>query len=183
MQDLPAAPARRVRGTWVDIVRTMILVLAFVALIVLLVPRPGQLPRPTVDVASAVTGVDSQLGFTPIVPTGLPAGWTPTEAKTSNTTDGVSAFHIGYITADGLYAGVYQASSVTKDWLEANNGSGSPVGEVTIDGVTWQQLYQQENQYTSLLLRRPDQVILITTKQGGVATATVLARALHLPPA
>ena len=179
----PAAPGRRVRGTWVDIVRTMIVVLAFVALIVLLVPRPGQLPRPTVDVASAASGVEGQLGFAPIVPAGLPAGWTPTEAKERDTADGVSSFRIGYITPDGLYAGVDQAASVTKAWLKANQAGGSPVGQVTIDGVVWQQLYQQDSQYTGLLLQRPNQVILVTTKQGGVRTATVLARALRVPPA
>jgi hypothetical protein len=161
--------------------RTMIVVLAFVALIVLLVPRPGELPRPTVDPASAAAGVESQLGFAPIVPAGLPAGWTPTEARTRNARDGVTAFHIGYTTAAGLYAGVHQATSVTKAWLEANHAGGSAVGEVTIDGVTWQQHDQPDRQYTSLLLQRPGQVVLVTTKQGGVDTVTVLARALRLP--
>jgi hypothetical protein len=175
-------PPRRGRGTWGDMLRTMLVVLAFVVLIVLLVPRPGQLPRPQVDVASAVSGAESQLGFRPIVPAGLPAGWTPNAAETRNGTDGVTAFHIGYITTDGLYAGVDQAASVTKEWLNANDAAGKPVGEVTIDGVTWQQLYSEEQQYTSLLLQRSRQVILVTTKQGGVETASVLARALRLAP-
>jgi hypothetical protein len=161
--------------------RTMLVVLAFVVLIVLLVPRPGQLPRPQVDVPSAASGVESLLGFRPSVPTGLPSGWTPTAAETRNSTDGVNAFHIGYITDAGLYAGVDQAASITTQWLDTNAAGGKPVGEVTVGGVTWQQLYSEEQQYTSLLLRRPRQVILVTTKQGGAETATVLARALRLP--
>ncbi|MGN6219060.1 MAG: hypothetical protein ACTHNQ_06120, partial [Microbacterium sp.] len=56
----PPGPARRgVRGTWVDLVRTMLVVLAFVALIVLLVPRPGELPRPAVDAPAAATAAAS----------------------------------------------------------------------------------------------------------------------------
>ena len=174
------APARSGRGTWVDMVRTMLVVLAFVVLIVLLVPRPGQLPRPQVDVGSAVSGVESQIGFRPVVPTGLPPGWTPNAAETRDA-DGVKAFHIGYITDKGLYAGVDQATSVTKEWLRANDGAGTAVGEVRIDGVTWQQLYREDQEYTSLLLKRPGQVVLVTTKQGGVETASVLAKALRLP--
>jgi hypothetical protein len=175
----PQPPARRGRGTWGDMLRTMLVVLAFVLLIVLLVPRPGQLPRRQVDIASAVSGAESQIGFRPIVPAGLPAGWTPNAAETRNGA-GVTAFHSGYLTADGLYAGVDEAASTTREWLDANTAAGKPVGEVTIDGVTWQQLYSEEQQYTSLLLQRPRQVILVTTKQGGVATASVLARALRL---
>jgi Protein of unknown function (DUF4245) len=174
------APARSGRGTWVDMVRTMLVVLAFVVLIVLLVPRPGQLPRPQVDVGSAVAGVESQIGFRPVVPTGLPPGWTPNAAQARDA-DGVKTFHIGYITDKGLYAGVDQAASITTQWLNAHDAGGTPVGDVRIDGVTWQQLYQEDQEYTSLLLKRPGQVVLVTTRQGGVETASVLARALRLP--
>ena len=186
---LPATPeqsqeppvARRRRGTWVDMLRTMLVVLAFVVLIVLLVPRPGQLPRPKVDVPAAVTGAESQIGFRPVVPAGLPAGWAPTAVETRNGA-GVPVFHIGYLTADGLYAGVDEAASITPEWLDANAAGGKPAGDVTIDGVTWQRLYSEDQQYTSLLLRRPRQVILVTTKQGGIETASVLARSLRLAP-
>ena len=173
-------PARSRRGTWADMLRTMLVVLAFVVLIVLLVPRPGQLPRPQVDVGAAVSGVESQIGFRPVVPTGLPTGWTPNAAQTRDA-DGVKTFHIGYITDKGLYAGVDQAASISKQWLNANDAEGTAVGEVRVDGVRWQQLYREDQQYTSLLLQRPGQVILVTTKQGGVETASVLARALRLP--
>jgi hypothetical protein len=172
-------PAGRGRGTWVDMLRTMIVVLGFVVLIVLLVPRPGQLPRPQVDVGSAASGVESQIGFRPIVPAGLPTGWTPNAAET-RVANGVTAFHIGYTTDNGVYAGVDQATSITTTWLNANDAGGTVVGEVRIDGVTWQQLYREDQQYTSLLLKRPGHVFLVTTKQGGVETASVLARALRL---
>ena len=64
-------------------------------------------------------------------PAGLPAGWTPNAAEVRTGTDGVKDFHIGYLTADGLYAGVDQAPSITKDWLDANDAGGTPVGEAS----------------------------------------------------
>ncbi len=179
----PAAPGRgRGRGTWLDLVRTLLVVLAFVALIVLLVPRPGTLPRPGVDVPAAVEGARTQLGFTPAEPGGLPQGWQPTAVETRRGTDGIATFHISYITTDGLYAGVDQAASSTKGWIDANNGGGERLADVTLDGVTWQQFARPDRQYTSLLLERPDRVYLVTTKQGGLEAASTLARALRLPP-
>ena len=181
---VPQGVPRRRRGSWVDLVRTMLVVLAFVALIVLLVPRPGQLPRPAVDVQQAATGLDSQLGFAPLVPQGLPAGWQANSAETRSSTDGVTSFHIGYLTPEGLYAGVDQAASAfPRHWLDVNNAGGDRLADVTLDGVVWQQYARTDRQYTSLLLERPGRVVLVTTKQGGLATASLLARALKVPPA
>ena len=52
---------------------------------------------------------------------------------------------------------------------------------MTIDGNRWEQLSRPERAYTSLLLRRADQVILVTSRNGGSAQAELLARALHVP--
>ncbi|HYY10768.1 MAG TPA: hypothetical protein VE781_07500, partial [Kineosporiaceae bacterium] len=60
---------------------------------------------------------------------------------------------------------------------------GDRLADVTLDGVVWQQYARTDRQYTSLLLERPGRVVLVTTKQGGLATASLLARALKVPPA
>ncbi len=176
-------PARRRGGTWVDLVRSLLVVLAFVALIVLLVPRPGPLPRPQVDLAGAAAAAPAQLGFTPVLPTGLPATWQPVSGGARTGVDSVQAFHISYTIDEGpVYAGLDEARSITDRWIEVNTAGGEPVGDVTIDGVTWQQFFDAEEQYTSLLLRRPDRTFLVTTKNGGTEVATALARSLRLPP-
>jgi hypothetical protein len=148
------------------------------------VPRPGELPRPAVDVPAAAAAAPSQLGFSPLLPTGLPAEWKPTSAGVRTGTDSVQEFHLGYSVDIGpVYAAVDQATSVTPGWLEANTAGGEPVGDVTIDGVTWRQFFDSEEQYTSLLLERPGRVILVTTKNGGTEVATALARALGVSAA
>jgi hypothetical protein len=181
-QPAPAPGGRKgVRGTAFDMIRTLVVVLAVVAVIYLLVPRPGRIPPAPVDVPGQAQVAAPDLGFSPLVPKGLPAGWTPTAAERRTGQDGAKVFHIGYVTDKQYYAGVEQATSVSDAWLNINDAGGKPVGTVTIDGVAWQQLEKPERTYTSLLVRRPGQVVLVTSKGGGLADATTLARALHVP--
>jgi hypothetical protein len=162
-------------------VRTLLVVLGVVVLIVLLVPRPGRIPPAPVDVPDSAQGAVPVVGFTPLVPQGLPSGWTATAAEAREGKDGAKVFHVGYVTDRQFYAGVEQATQVSDAWITVNDAGGTPVGQVTIDGVTWQQISMADRAYTSLLLRRPGRVVLVTAKGGGVADATILARALHVP--
>jgi hypothetical protein len=165
--------------------RTMLVILAVVALVYFLVPRPNRVVQPAADVGGAAAAATSQLGFTPLIPQGLPADWVPTEAGVRNAADGIKEFHIGYRVgtdvSDNAYAGVEQATRLTARWLEINDAGGTRLADVTVDGTVWEQRYKPARSYTSLLLKRPEQVILITSKNGGLAQAEVLARALHLP--
>jgi hypothetical protein len=161
-------------------IRTMLVVLAVVAVIWALVPRPNRIVQPGADVAGAAAVATDELGFSPLIPQGQPAEWVPTEAAVRNAADGIKEFHIGYTSSQGQ-AGVEQATRLTARWLEINDAGGTKAGRVVIDGLVWEQLYKAERHYTSLLLRRPNQVILVTSKDGGLAQATVLARALHAP--
>jgi Protein of unknown function (DUF4245) len=161
-------------------IRTLLVVLAVVAVIWALVPRPSRIVQPGADVAGAAAAATQELGFAPLLPRGLPADWVPTEAAVRNAADGVKEFHIGYTSSQGQ-AGVEQATRLTARWLEINDAGGRLVGHVMIDGLRWEQRYQAERDYTSLLLRRPNQVILVTSKNGGLAQAELLVRALHVP--
>jgi uncharacterized protein DUF4245 len=160
--------------------RTMLVVLGVVAVIWALVPRPNRVVQPGADVVGAAAAATQELGFVPLVPQGLPADWVPTEAAVRNAADGIEDFHVGYTSSQGQ-AGVEQATRLTSGWLEINDAGGAWVGRVVIDGVSWEQRYRAGRKYTSLLLQRPNQVILVTSKDGGLAQATVLARALHVP--
>jgi Protein of unknown function (DUF4245) len=166
-------------------VRTLVVILAVVAVVYFLVPRPSRIVQPGADVGAAAAAATSQLGFSPLIPQGLPADWVPTEAAVRNAADGIKEFHLGYRVGtdvhDNAYAGVEQATRLTPFWLRTNAAGGTKVGDVRIDGNTWQQLDKPDRAYTSLLLQRADQVILVTSKNGGLAQAEVLVRALHVP--
>jgi Protein of unknown function (DUF4245) len=176
----PSPPARGTRGTVADMIRTMLVVLAAVAVIWALVPRPDRVVQPSADVAGAAAAASEQLGFTPLIPQGLPAGWLPTEAAVRTAADGIKEFHIGYTSSQGQ-AGVEQATRLTQRWLEINDSGGRTTGSIVIDGLRWAELDTAERQQTSLLLSRTNQVILVTSKNGGLAQARLLAEALHVP--
>jgi len=161
-------------------VRTMLVVLAVVAVIWLLVPRPNRIVQPQADVVGAAAAATVELGFTPITPQELPSTWVVTEAGVRNAADGIKDFHLGYTSPQGQ-TGVEQATRMTARWLQINDAGGRKVGRVTIDGVVWEHWDKAERAYTSLLLRRPNQVILVTSKTGGLPLATQLARALRVP--
>jgi hypothetical protein len=178
----PAAgekPRRGTRGTVADMIRTMLVVLAVVGLVYLLVPRPNRIVPPGADVVGAAAAATSELGFSPLVPQDLPPDWVATEAAVRNAADGIKEFHIGYRSRAGQ-AGVEQATRLTDRFLEINGAGGTRVADVTIDGNVWEQRYKAERAYTSLLLRRPNQVLLVTSKDGGLAQAELLARALRV---
>jgi hypothetical protein len=166
-------------------IRTLLVILAVVAVVYFLVPRPNRVVQPAADIGGAAAAATSQLGFSPLIPQGLPADWVPTEAAVRNAADGIKEFHIGYRVGtdvdDNAYAGVEQATRLTPRWLQINAAGGTKVGDVSIDGNTWQHRYKPARAYTSLLLQRPNQVILVTSKKGGLAQAEVLARALRVP--
>jgi hypothetical protein len=146
---------------------------------VLLIPRPNAVPLQLVDVATAARAAAPELGFSPSVPDG-PPGWTATAAVLRHGSSGIATWHVGFLTARGTYAGIEQATRSTFTWENALDSGGTKVGTVDVDGMTWDHMEKAERDTTSLILRRPDRVTLITAKGGGLADALTLVRSL--PP-
>jgi len=154
-------------------------VLVMVAGLVLLVPRPNAVPLQTVDVMTAARAAGPQLGFAPSVPIGL-QGWTATTAVVRHGSSGILTWHVAFITPQGNYAGLDQATRSDFTWENALDSGGLWVGTVTIDGRVWDHRDKVERNQTTLILRRPGRVTLITAKNGGVQDAITLIRSL--PP-
>jgi hypothetical protein len=175
------AAARRRRGeqkTVRDLVLSMLAVVGVVVVIVLAVPRPSSVPHRAVDVESAAKGAAAALGFVPAVPRGLPAGWTATSADVRNSGDGIKTWHIGYMTADGAYASVEQAATVSRRWEEILTSGGVPREAQVIDGTTWEQRYKDVRDVYALIHRGERRTTMVTSKNGGLDNAVVLARSI-----
>jgi hypothetical protein len=170
---------RSVSGVVLRTLAAALLVLGVVVGGVLLVPRPNAVPLQSVDVASAARAAAPELGFSPSVPDG-PPGWTATIAVLRHGSSGIATWHVGFLTARGTYAGIEQATRSTFTWENALDSGGTKVGTVDVDGMAWDHLEKAERDTTSLILRQPGRVTLITAKGGGLADALTLIRSL--PP-
>jgi len=175
----PGATVRRsaLGRSVADMLRTMLVILALVAGIVLLVPRPTSVPQVRVDVAQAASQARSTLGFAPSVPV-LPAGWTPTQAEVRSGADGVVTWHLGFQTAGGRYAALEQAERSTYSWENILTSGGDRVGTVKVSGLDWEHVVRADRAVDALIHRGANRVTLITSKEGGLAEATALAAAL-----
>jgi hypothetical protein len=172
--------ARRRRGlkrSAADMVRSMLVIVGIVVVIVLVVPRPSQTPQRAIDVATVARGAALRLSFAPAVPR-VPAGWSATSAEVRNSADGVTTWHIGYLTADGNYASIEQAAKVTPRWEEIMDSGGTPREPQTIDGTTWEQRYKDVRDVYALIHRGEARTTMVTSKGGGLKNATALARSI-----
>jgi hypothetical protein len=171
-------PVRRqsVRG----ILFTMLVVGGFVAGIFALVPQPSSVRQPVVDVAEVARGNAAALGFTPSVPVGLDAGWTPTSALVQNGTDDVATWRVNYATPTGSWASLIQGGKATRGWEDTQIIDGTQRGTVVVDGRTWVVRARPDRGLTAYVLRGAD-VTTVVAGRAGRAELEILARATPLP--
>ncbi len=144
---------------------SMAVILAFVAVVVWLLPRPNAVEQPPADVPNAAAGAASRLPFTPPVPTGL-EGWTPTSAQVNRSTDAVLTWHVGYRTDEGEYVAVEVARDSTRAWLRAQTASGDADGSQVVGGRDWER-YLQEDRGRHSLVRTQDGLTVVATGESG----------------
>jgi len=138
------ASRRRGLESVADMARSMGVVLAVVALVVLITIRTKGEAIRTVDVVGMYS--QAKIGGTPfplVRPVGLSAQWRPTSVyfnpPEATGVRGVSLWHIGYVTPLDQYAGMEQSNGSAPDALSAAMTSPEPVGSTEVAGGSWQQ--------------------------------------------
>jgi len=130
----------RMRQTVGDMVRSLAVVLAFVAVILLITLRPHPDPIKRVEVAPVLTVARAQAGFPVLiagagtsdyVPTSV--RWEPTEATKPD-----PVWHIGYVTPDEQYVEISESATASERFIPEQTGKGAPLDPVVINGTTWQ---------------------------------------------
>lgn len=157
-------------------VRSLAVIAAIVAGLVLLVPRPQQVQQPPVDVASAASAATRILGFEVSVPRGVPDTWQPTSAGVLDGSAGVRAWAISYRTPSG-YAGLRQAADPNPGWEAVMVAEGEPGSTEVIAGVAWLHRDRPDKGTTNLVRRAPG-LTTITSSLGSVDDAARLAAAV-----
>ena len=141
---------RRGRETVGDMVRSLGLVLAGVVALWWLAQPPSadEAVIREMPTAGAVAELQRSAPGIP-VPGPLPEGWVSNAVVATG--DGL---RIGWNTPDKHYVEYAASLGDDADFLRDFSGSGSPVGDVTVGGVTWQQLQNADDETT--LVREVD---------------------------
>lgn len=147
--------ARRMRQG----VRDMVISLGVVVVVVMLVAQPWRTPttvRPAVDWAPVASAFASSVSWPVLVPSPLPARWQASSARITPTVDGLTALHVGWITADQQYAALEQSATADVGYVRDSTDAGSPVSTgptaVSLAGRSWQRLVSGDGSTRSLVL-------------------------------
>jgi hypothetical protein len=128
---------RPMRQTVGDMIRSMVVVLAVVAAILIVTWRPKPDPVRTVDITQALVVAQSTADFTVEVPA-IPdlrltsARWEPTEAS-----EGIPVWHLGYVTPADQYLQVSQSRAMGESFVAEQTAGGEPGDTVSIAGQEW----------------------------------------------
>jgi hypothetical protein len=142
----------RMRQTVRDMVISMLVVAAAVALLVLPWNRAQPDPVHVVDPAPVVSGARAQEPWPVLAPSGLSASWRCTSARITPAGDGVDVVHLGYVSPTVAYVGLEQSATKMTDFVRESTVTGVATGEsVTLKGRTWQRYVSGDGSRRSLV--------------------------------
>ena len=139
-------------------VRSLVVVLAAVAVILILTHRADPDPVKVVDPQPMLAVARMQASFPVLIPQGV-AGLRPTSVRWQPTaaSGGAAVWHVGYLTDDGQYLQVSQSSAGDRAYLAEQTTQGQPQSEVVVAGRTWK------------VWQSPSRTSLVSTA-GGITT-------------
>ncbi len=170
MVSVSAQPANRyLSGSAANMVRSLVVIVALMAVVILIVPRVNRITQPPVDVAGSADTIASQSGWPIEIPVGLPDGWRATSVRYERSTDGVMTWHVGYETPDNQYVAIEQAKDPTTGWVTAEVNRAAQKGTVEAGGRTWT-TYVRDLKVQNSLVNRPSSKGELTTIITGTGT-------------
>lgn len=122
--------------------------LVIAVFLVLLATRPDTTPLAPVDVAQTASEAASSLGVTPAVPD--VEGWVANAARLEASSDDVTSWYVGLLTADGKFLALRQGIDANPAWLAQQVDSARVTGERTIGGVTWREYDRRASDPTGI---------------------------------
>ena len=165
-----------------DMVRSMLVVLAFVVVLLLVTWRPQPEAVKAIDPTQVEYLASRQAAFPVQFPVGLAQGWRPTSARWEATAKSASepVLHIGYVTPADAYALVSQSSNSSQEYLAEQTDNGVAVGTQAVGEVTWQR-WEHGDRHS--LVRIEARTTTIVSGTAGLAELISLAASLKAPAA
>lgn len=127
----------RSRKTINNLLYSLLVSLALVAVIYFLVPRPDNEPNWAIDYVAASEEASQTLGYKVLVP-GLPETWRANAAELRNSTgNAVTSWYIGFITPENQFIAYNEAVNADSTWVSNTLNDLPPSSEKVIAGQTW----------------------------------------------
>lgn len=165
----PAPRSSYANGSVANMIRSMLVVGAIVAVLIAVVPRVNQVSQPPVDVSSVATQVAADTKWPIEVPQGLPAGWKATSVRYVRSTDGLMTWHAGYQSPTGNYVAIEQTKDATAGWLAAQTNRARETGQTQAGGLTWG-TYVRSGKVQNSLVHKAESAGQLTTIVTGTGT-------------
>ncbi|MGY1619478.1 DUF4245 domain-containing protein [Geodermatophilus sp. SYSU D00691] len=172
--ELPAAPDPRLerarRQSFANMLRSLApLVVIVLALVAWQSFRqgPDENPVKPIDPSSTIALAANRAGYPLVVPTGLPAEYRPTSARTDAGEAGEGdavTLELGYVTPSDEFAGFVVSGDPRADALTAVLADAEEQGSVQIGGETWTRSTRPQNRdVETVLSRQADGVTVVVT--------------------
>ncbi|EAQ00092.1 putative secreted protein [Janibacter sp. HTCC2649] len=180
----PSTPpkSRYSMGSTPNMVRSLLVIGALMALIWFMTPRVNTLGGPVVDVHGTAVQVAKDSGWPISEAVDLPKDWKTTSARYVKGTDGLMTWHAGYQAPSGNYVAVEQTRDATQVWVDAQTNRARRIGELQIGDTTWLKYERGAKVQNSLLDRRKESGAMTTLLTGTGTFDELKFVAEHLGP-
>jgi hypothetical protein len=181
----PAPRSSYANGSVANMLRSLLVIGALVAVLVAVVPRVNNVSQPPVDVGGASVEVAKQSGWPIERPGNLPDGWKATSVRYVRSTDGLMTWHAGYQSPTGNYVAIEQTRDATSGWVEAQTNRAAKTGTVEAGDRTWDTYVRGGKVQNSLVHRASagDELTTILTGTGTFEELSAFAGTLEKVPA
>lgn len=166
-------------GSVANMIRSLLVIGAILAVLILVVVRPSSVSQPPVEVESAATAVARDSGWPIERPVGLPEGWEATAVRNVRSTDGLRTWHAGYQTPAGNYVALEQTKDASQEWVTAQTSRAPVVGKVQAAGRSWVK-YDRDTKVQRSLVHEDGAEGLTTIVTGTGTWEELIAFAEHL---
>jgi hypothetical protein len=176
------ATTKRKHGfeTATDMIRSLAVVGAFVAVLVLVTLRSHPNPITVINYSDQLSVARAKATYSVLAPVGLPAGWRATSAR-SETVGRAVHWHLGFVTPADQYAALEQTDGDSGPFIADQTAKGAPVGEVTVQGRPWQEFRSDSVKAPTALVRVDGQVTTVVAGTAKLAELETLTAALRGP--
>jgi len=163
------------RQTVGDMVRSLAVVLGFVAVILIITLRPQPDPVKRVEVTSLLSVARAQASFPILVAGAGTSGYVPTSVRWEPTaaTKPDLVWHIGYVTPDEQYVEISESATASETFIPEQTRKGAPLDPVDINGTTWQRFESESRR--SLVRVEPKLTTVVAGTLGWAALQSVAA--------